>query len=55
MDELKKVNKELSKIKARKVASDWNKNNHEKVKQNRDNWNKLNRKEYQRAYRLKNK
>jgi hypothetical protein len=55
MDELDEVNDKIRKFKNLERVQAWGKRNPEKVKAYRDKWNKEKRREYQRAYRVKNK
>lgn len=55
MDDLKKVNNEIKKIKKRQWVMSYYEKHPDKQKEARDKWNKKNRKEYQRAYRAKKK
>tara|TARA_R110000851_G_scaffold248752_1_gene401258 strand:+ start:191 stop:385 length:195 start_codon:yes stop_codon:yes gene_type:complete len=48
---LKEVNTELDRIHSLWGAIGWNKNNPDKVKASRNNWNKNNRTKYTREYR----
>ena len=49
--DLREVNNEIKKQKARSYQVDWRKKNKEKVKLQNKLWNDANRKEYQRKYR----
>jgi len=55
MDDLEKVNDKITKLKETERVRAWQLENPEKVKNYRMKWNKEKRKEYQRAYRAKQK